>query len=197
MVRPAQGVITAGFDQVRERADGSKYVHGGLDIAPPDRDNFKEGERDLVAVETGKLMAAMIQLRTENRSAWSAWGYVPWPGALFSEPFPFANYTIEFYGVILVLVAGEETYVYAHLNEVPHFLDNMQMHFVRESAERSVHATLWGPSDVEAGSYIGKMGWFGKVLPGDRRGCHLHIEGHKGHVWHPEKERIKLEEKLR
>lgn len=197
MTLPARGTWTTLFDQERTRADGSKYVHGGLDIAPVDRSNFKDAERDLYAIEGGQLMAVMTQLGTEDRLKWSAYGRVPWPGALFNEPFPFANYTVEFYGIILVLLTQRRSYVYAHLNSVPHFLDGeMQMVFEREGS-RYVHSTLWGPVNVVEGSYVGQMGWFGKVEPGDRRGCHLHIEGHEGRVWHPEANRVRLEKELK
>jgi hypothetical protein len=200
MKKPAEGYWIAGFDQQRELANGTKYVHGALDICPLDRERFKEIDRDLFAIERGELSAHLIYMQTDDRNSWNAWG-LPWPGNSRPDPYPFANYTAETYGICLVLRTSSRMYLYAHLNEVPEFLPllakDQEMVFKKDREDRWLHAQFWGPMGVEEGERIGRMGWFGKTIPAGRTGCHLHIEGHEGFQWKQNADRVRLDQELR
>jgi hypothetical protein len=199
MTRPAMGMWVAGFDQIRNKGLPSEHVHGALDIAPPVRTEFRESERDLYAAESGELFAHRIRLETEDRMRWSAWG-LPWPAdEMKGEPYPFANYSEEVYGICLLLLAEKRMYLYAHLNEVPGFLEMERIGSVlkKESEARWVHASFYGPVSVREGEHVGMMGWFGQTVPVGREGCHLHIEAHEGRQWLPHAKRVRLDDELR
>jgi hypothetical protein len=146
------------------------------------------------------MYAHKIRLETENRQDFSAWG-MPWPAGEVPEPepYPFANYTEEVYGICLLLLTEKRMYLYAHLNEVPGYLqsEDLPMLFKKESAGRWISAQFWGPVSVREGDYVGAMGWFGQTVPAGRPGCHLHIEAHEGRYWKPHSSRVRIDNELR
>lgn len=178
--------VTSRFDEVR----GSR-VHGALDIIGPLGTPLK-------AIKDGEAMWHEIFLSTKNRQAYNNWGHIKWANG---QDYPFANYTVEVYGVCCVLACegGQEVFVYAHMNPdvaSRFFSANiLRSHYDKSSNEEFAISHWTEPVKVQAGDCVGYMGFAGQTMPGPYE-SHLHIEGHHGRVWNDYKDRIRVEDLL-
>lgn len=178
--------VTSRFDEVR-----GDHVHGGLDIVGPLETMWS-------AVKAGEAMWHEVVLNSQERSAYNNWGRMTWRNG---QSYPFANYSVDFYGVCCVLVCegGKETWVYAHGNPDlmgPFFCSRPTRHAYHKKSNEEFIISRWTePCKVEAGECLGYMGYAGQTFPTPHE-SHLHIEGHHGTQWNAHKDRIRLEDLL-
>jgi hypothetical protein len=180
------GLVTSRFDEAR-----GGHVHGALDIMGPVGTPWR-------ALKDGEAMWHQILLVSKDRNIYNNWGNIRW---MNGSSYPFANYSVEFYGVCCVLVCEghREMYLYAHGNPDlmgPFFTARPTRFFYSKKSNDEYIISMWTePCKMQQGDCVGYMGFAGQTMPTPFE-SHLHIEGHPGTTWAKHENRIRMEDIL-